>query len=85
MFRAGAFAVVAVALGLSREPGCSGVDDPQGGKYAPCTRDSDCKSGLDCREGACADTSTSGSSSSGSSSGSPTDSGAPTDASNGGG
>jgi hypothetical protein len=67
--------VVAVALGLSREPGCSGVDDPQGGKNAPCTRDSDCKSGLECKEGACADTSTPVT---------PSDSGAPTDASNGG-
>ena len=70
------FTVVAFALGLSRDPGCSGVDDPQGGRNAPCTRDSDCKSGLECKEGACADTS---------SSVTPTDSGAPTDASNGGG
>jgi hypothetical protein len=57
--RAGAFAVVAVALGLSREPGCGGVDDPQGGKNAPCTRDSDCKSTLKCSEGVCVDRSTS--------------------------
>jgi hypothetical protein len=57
--RAGALAVFAVALGFAREPGCSGVDDPQGGKNAPCTRDSDCKSGLECSEGVCVDTSTS--------------------------
>ena len=58
MVRAGALAVIAVALGFAREPGCSGVDDPQGGKNAPCTRDSDCKSGLECSEGVCVDTST---------------------------
>lgn len=76
MVRAGAFAVVAVALGFAREPGCSGVDDPQGGKNAPCTRDSDCKSGLECSEGVCADTSTPPV---------PVDGGGPTDAENGGG
>lgn len=75
MVRAGAFAVIAVTLGLSREPGCSGVDDPQGGKNAPCTRDSDCRSGLDCKEGVCVDSTTEPS----------TDGGASTDASNGGG
>ena len=84
MVRAGAFAVVAVALGLSREPGCSGVDDPQGGKNAPCTRDSDCKSGLECSEGVCVDTSTPVTPTDSGTSTVP-DSGAPTDASNGGG
>ena len=72
--RAGAFAVIAVALGLSREPGCSGVDDPQGGKNAPCTRDSDCRSGLECSEGVCVEPGTPA-----------PDGGASTDASNGGG
>jgi len=74
--RAGAFAVVAVAIGLSRDPGCGGPDDPQGGKNAPCTRNSDCKSGLTCSEGVCVDTSTPAT---------PVDGGAIEDASNGGG
>lgn len=50
--------MIAVALGFAREPGCSGVDDPQGGKNAPCTRDSDCKAELECSQGVCVDTST---------------------------
>lgn len=79
MVRAAAFAFVALALGLSREPGCSGVDDPQGGKNAPCTRNSDCKSDLQCSEGVCVDTSAPGTPAT------PTDGGEPTDASNGGG
>lgn len=44
-----------VALGLSRDPGCGGVDDPEGGTNAPCTRNSDCRSGLRCFEGVCVD------------------------------
>jgi hypothetical protein len=55
--RAGTF-VIAVALGLSRDPGCSGVDDPKGAKNAPCTRNSDCRADLTCSEGVCVDTST---------------------------
>lgn len=50
-----AFAALALALGLSRDPGCGGVDDPQGGTNAPCTRHSDCRSGLSCSEGVCTD------------------------------
>lgn len=53
--RLSAVAVAFVALGLSRDPGCGGVDDPQGGTNAPCTRSSDCRSGLLCSEGVCVD------------------------------
>ena len=42
-----------VALGFSRDPGCGGVDDPDGGTNAPCTRHSDCGGGLVCSEGVC--------------------------------
>lgn len=56
MVRQTAFAFAFVALGLSRDPGgCGGVDDPQGGTNAPCTRNSDCRSGLKCSEGVCID------------------------------
>ena len=46
-------AVAFVALGLSRDPGCGGVDDPEGGPNAPCTRTSDCRTRLVCLEGVC--------------------------------
>jgi len=46
-----AFALV--ALGFSRDPGCGGVDDPDGGPNAPCTRSSDCGGSLVCLEGVC--------------------------------
>lgn len=56
MVRQTAFAFALVALGVSRDPGgCGGVDDPQGGTNAPCTRNSDCRSGLRCSEGVCVD------------------------------
>jgi hypothetical protein len=42
-----------VTLGLLRDPGCSGVDDPKGGTNAPCTRSSDCGVGLTCAAGVC--------------------------------
>jgi hypothetical protein len=44
-----------VTLGLLRDPGCGGVDDPQGGTNAPCTRSSDCGTGLTCASGVCRD------------------------------
>jgi hypothetical protein len=51
-----AFAFAFVALGLSRDPGgCGGVDAPQNGTNAPCTRNSDCKGDLTCSEGVCVD------------------------------
>jgi len=46
-----AFALV--ALGFSKDPGCGGVDDPDGGTNAPCTRSSDCGGSLVCSEGVC--------------------------------
>ena len=53
MIRYGAIGF-ALALGLARDPGgCSGVDDPDGGTNAPCTRNSDCRGGLICAEGVC--------------------------------
>ena len=55
MLRQSAFAVIALGLGLSRDPGCSGVDDPQGGTNAPCTRNADCRGDLRCSEGVCVD------------------------------
>lgn len=55
MVRKEAFAFFALALGLSRDPGCGDVDDPNGGTNAPCTRNSDCKSGLSCSAGVCTD------------------------------
>lgn len=55
MVRQTAFAFAFVALGLSRDPGCGGVDDPQGGTNAPCTRHSDCRAELKCSEGVCID------------------------------
>lgn len=42
-----------LALGAAREPGCGGVDDPDGGPNAPCTRSPDCGGGLVCLEGVC--------------------------------
>ncbi len=42
-----------VALGFSRDPGCGGVDNPDGGPNAPCTRSSDCGGNLVCSEGVC--------------------------------
>lgn len=45
-----AFAVVALGL---RDPGCGGVDGPEGGPNAPCTRSSDCGGSLVCLEGVC--------------------------------
>jgi hypothetical protein len=49
------FAAVAfVALGFARDPGgCGGVDTPNGGPNAPCTRSSDCGGKLVCLEGVC--------------------------------
>lgn len=56
MVRQTAFAFALVALGASRDPGgCGGVDAPQGGTNAPCTRHSDCKGELRCSEGVCID------------------------------
>jgi hypothetical protein len=48
-------AVALVAVGLTRDPGCGGVDEPNGGPNAPCTRSSDCGHGLVCQEGVCRD------------------------------
>ncbi len=48
-------AVALVALGFSRDPGCGGIDNPQGGTNAPCTRSSDCGGSLVCRAGVCRD------------------------------
>lgn len=53
MVRQSFAAVALVALGFSRDPGCGGVDDPDGGPNAPCTRSSDCGDGLLCLEGVC--------------------------------
>ena len=53
MFRQSFAAVTLVALGWVREPGCGGIDDPNGGTNAPCTRSSDCGGGLVCSEGVC--------------------------------
>ena len=44
-----------MALGFGREPGCGGVDAPNGKTNAPCTRSSDCGGGLSCIEGVCRD------------------------------
>jgi hypothetical protein len=51
--RQGFVAAVVVALGFARDPGCGGVDDPDGGTNAPCTRSSDCGGSLVCLEGVC--------------------------------
>jgi hypothetical protein len=51
--RQGFAAVALVALGFSRDPGCGGVDDPDGGTNAPCTRSPDCGGSLVCLEGVC--------------------------------
>lgn len=57
--RASLAAMAFVGLGLTgasgRDPGCGGVNDPQGGPNAPCTRSSDCGGGLVCLEGVCRD------------------------------
>jgi hypothetical protein len=50
-----ALSLVVIAIGLGREPGCGGVDDPDGGTNAPCTRSSDCGTKLACLEGVCRD------------------------------
>jgi hypothetical protein len=44
-------------LGLGRDPGCGGGDNPPSGANGPCTRAKDCESGLVCREGVCASSS----------------------------
>jgi hypothetical protein len=55
VIRQGAIGFALVALGLARDPGgCGAVDDPDGGTNAPCTRNSDCRSGLICSDGVCA-------------------------------
>ncbi|MBL8605742.1 MAG: hypothetical protein JNL38_00415 [Myxococcales bacterium] len=46
-------ALVALALGLAREPACGDPGDPPGGPNAPCTRERDCSSGLACVGGVC--------------------------------
>jgi hypothetical protein len=53
MGRGAIIAVGAIAFGMLRDPGCGGVDDPEGGPNAPCTRSSDCESGLTCMQGVC--------------------------------
>ncbi|HVJ89340.1 MAG TPA: hypothetical protein VM580_06015 [Labilithrix sp.] len=53
MFRQSLTAVALVTLGWVREPGCGGIEDPDGGTNAPCTRSSDCGGGLVCSEGVC--------------------------------
>lgn len=48
------FAVLAlVALGSGGVAACAGIDDPDGGPNAPCTRTSHCGGGLVCIEGVC--------------------------------
>ena len=46
-------ALAFVALGSASDPGCGGVDGPDGGTNAPCTRSSDCGGSLVCSEGVC--------------------------------
>lgn len=46
-------ALVALALGLAREPACGDPGDPPGGPNAPCTRERDCTAGLTCVGGVC--------------------------------
>ncbi len=54
VIRQGAIGFALVAFGLARDPGgCGGIDDPDGGTNAPCTRNSDCRGGLVCMEGVC--------------------------------
>jgi len=55
VLRQGFVAVALVALGVSRDPGCGGIDNPQGGTNAPCTRSSDCGGSLVCLAGVCRD------------------------------
>ena len=45
----------AVLLVLFVGPGCDGVDHPQYGPNAPCTRNKDCRHGLACVDGVCRD------------------------------
>ena len=47
---------VGIALGLSHDPGCGGVDSPASGVNAPCTRSKDCKGDLVCEKGVCTPT-----------------------------
>ena len=53
MGRGSVITAVTFAFGMLRDPGCGGVDDPEGGPNAPCTRSSDCKIGLACSQGVC--------------------------------
>ncbi|MBX3217550.1 MAG: hypothetical protein KF850_36300 [Labilithrix sp.] len=53
MVRQSFAAVALVALGFARGPGCGGLDDPEGGPNAPCTRSSDCGGALVCLAGVC--------------------------------
>lgn len=55
VLRQGFAAFAFVALRFSGAPGCGGVDNPQGGTNAPCTRSSDCGGSLACLAGVCRD------------------------------
>lgn len=46
-----ALALAMLALGVVA--GCEGLDGPDGGPNAPCTRSSHCAGGLVCLEGVC--------------------------------
>ncbi len=45
--------ILAVAPGVSRDPGGCNTETTGGGVNAPCTRDKDCSAGLSCTSGVC--------------------------------
>jgi hypothetical protein len=45
--------ILAVALGVSHDPGGCDTETTGGGVNAPCTRDKDCSTGLSCTSGVC--------------------------------